>query len=139
MICSDCHHAIVRKFNNGQDEFEAQVVCGVDHFVITSMRKSISECSRMERKVVRKVCLHHATLEAGGTLRSDRCTVCGMTIDEIRGNKPRIFAKKSEWGTDKNGVCGPILDLTPTVEWPDKPKYKGWPKGKPRGKRGTRT
>lgn len=89
MICSDCPHAIVRKFNNGVNEFEVQVVCGVDHFIVTSMRKSISECNRMERVVPPEY----------------------------------ILAEQNA----KDAMLPPLQEVA---------KYRGWPKGKPRGKRG---
>ena len=98
MICINCTHSIIRTFANGSF-VEHEVFCDLDGMRLI---KNVSECSRMSgvvlvevpteirlpEPVLPKECLHHATLEAGGTLRDGKCVVCNEYVPPLkkRGN-----------------------------------------------------
>lgn len=102
MICDSCINVIIRTFQNGgQDPYTVRV-CSLDGLTVTYQ---LRECSRKEGKkveepagyykeirlpepVLPKECLHHATLEAGGTLRDGKCVVCNEYVPPLkkRGN-----------------------------------------------------
>lgn len=109
MICTDCLHAIQRTYSNGPQIQYVKHYCDLDGQEIIVQ---IADCTRFEEKVVcvpptteqivkyttpLDYCLHHATIAAGGSLKDDKCTVCGKTIDELREpvtkGKPRAKRK----------------------------------------------
>ena len=110
MICDSCINVIIRTFQNGgQDPYTVRV-CSLDGLTVTYQ---LRECSREKN-------LNTYYLEAEKKWKNEMDPILAVTRPEA----DYVLAEQNA----KDAMLPPLQEVA---------KYKGWPKGKPRGKRGT--